>query len=143
MKRKPLQIDRDKLHAAVRKLGNEYVFYMLDDVIELLPPAKLEKLARQYFDAKQLRSDTEGAIGPRLLIGVKRFEKASLAGEYHESFNVNSKVLSSTAAPEEYATRIRDMLSHQHSYGREEMLAAARRTATPEHRKALAEIKGA
>ena len=62
MKRKPLQIDRDKLYAAVRKLGNEYVFYMLDDAIELLPPAKLEKLARKYFDAKQLRAG-HGASG--------------------------------------------------------------------------------
>ena len=30
-------IDRDKLRAAVRKLGNEYVFYMLDEAIDLLP----------------------------------------------------------------------------------------------------------
>ena len=35
------QIDRDKLRDAVRKLGDEYVFYMLDDAIELLPEGKL------------------------------------------------------------------------------------------------------
>jgi len=45
MKRKPIQIDRDKLHTAVRKLGNEYVFYMLDDALELLPPAELHNIA--------------------------------------------------------------------------------------------------
>ncbi len=39
MGRKLIQIDRDKLRGAVRKLGNEYVYYMLDDAIELLPPA--------------------------------------------------------------------------------------------------------
>ena len=36
-----LDIDREKLRAALRKLGDEYVFYMLDEAIELLPPAKL------------------------------------------------------------------------------------------------------
>lgn len=52
------------------------------------------------------------------------------------------KVLSSTAAPEEYAARIKDMLSRHYSYGREEMLGVARRAATPDQRKALGEIPG-
>jgi len=37
MRREPIQIDRDKLRAAIRKLGNEYIFYMLSDAIDLLP----------------------------------------------------------------------------------------------------------
>jgi len=224
MKHKPIQIDRDKLRAAVRKLGSEYVFYMLDDAIELLPPAKLHNIAKKYLDLKRLRPDAEPATRPSLLMDVKRFEKASLAGEYYESFNVNSKnytqksagtcawiteynrlldrcaaaakksnpaevreamdilfglldhidecrddviffadeggswqvgvdwtkvlpvwfkVLSATAGPEEYAERITAMLSCHYSYGRDKMLAIARRTATPEQRKALAEVKGA
>lgn len=73
-KRHSRQIDRDKLRAAVRKLGNEYVCYMLDDAVELLAPA---------------------------------------------------------------------MVSRHYSYGRDKMLAIARRTATPGQRKALAEVKGA
>jgi hypothetical protein len=224
MKRKPIQIDRDKLRAAVRKLGSEYVFYMLDDAIELLPPAKLYTIAKKYLDLKPLCPDAEPATRPSLLMDVKRFEKASLAGEYYESFNVNSKnytqksagtcawiaeysrhldrcvsnakepnpaevreamdilfglldhidecrddviffadeggswqvgvdwtkvlpawfkVLSATAGPEEYAKRITAMLSRHYSYGRDKMLAIARRTATPEQRKALAEVRGA
>jgi hypothetical protein len=91
MTTKLIQIDRDKLRAAVRKLGNEYVFYMLDDAIELLPPAKLHKIAKKYLDLKRLRPDAEQATTPSLLTDVKRFEKASLAGEYYESFGVNSK----------------------------------------------------
>jgi len=91
MKWKPVQIDRDKLRAAVRKLGNEYVFDMLDDAIELLPPAKLHKIAKNYLDLKRLRPDAEQATTPSLLTDVQRFQKASLAGEYYESFNVNSK----------------------------------------------------
>jgi hypothetical protein len=91
MHRKNIQIDRDKLRAAVRKLGNEYVFYMLDDAIELLSPAKLYQLAKNYVDLKRLQPDAEQSTKPSLLTDVKRFEKASLAGEYYESFDVNSK----------------------------------------------------
>ena len=86
MRRKLIQIDRDKLRAAVRKLGNDYVFYMLNDAIELLPPAKLHNLAKKYLDMKRLHPD------------AKRFQKASLAGEYYESFNVNSTNCTETSA---------------------------------------------
>ena len=224
MARKPIKIDRDKLRAEVRKLGNEYVFFMLDDAIELLPRAKLHKLAKKYLDLKRLRPDAEPATSPSLLADVKRFEKASLAGEYYESFGVNSKnytqqsagtsawiaeylrlldrcvikakksnpvevreamdilfgllnhidkgnddviffadeggswqvgvdwarvlpawfkVLSATAEPQEYAERITALLSCQYRYGRDKMLAIARRTATTHQRKALAEVEGA
>lgn len=53
------------------------------------------------------------------------------------------RVLSATAEPEEYAKRIIAMLSRHYSYGREKMLAIARRTATTHQRKALAEVEGA
>ncbi len=224
MARKPIQIDRDKLRAEVRNLGNEYVFFMLDDAIELLPLAKLHKIAKKYLDLKRLRPDAEQAARSSLLTDVKLFEKASLAGEYYESFGVNSqnytqksagtsawiagylrlldrcvmnakksnpaqvreaidilfalldhidkghddviffadeggswqvgvdwakvlpvwfKVLSATAEPEEYAKRITALLSCHYDYGRDKMLAIARRTATTHQRKALAEVKGA
>ena len=91
MAREPIQIDRDKLRAEVRRLGSEYVFYMLDDAIELLPLPKLHKIAKKYLDLKRLRPDAEKATRPSLLTDVQRFEKASLAGEYYESFGVNSQ----------------------------------------------------
>ncbi len=91
MTRKPIQIDPDKLRVAVRRLTNETVFYMLDHAIGLLPPAQLQKLAEQYFDLKQLRPDPEPTGRPGVLTSVQRFEKVSLAGEYYESFFVNSK----------------------------------------------------
>ena len=78
MARKPIQIDRDKLRAEVHKLGNEYVFFMLDDAIELLPLAKLHKIAKKYLDLKRLRPDAEKATRSSLLRDVKRFEKASI-----------------------------------------------------------------
>ena len=49
MPREPLEIEREKLRTEIRKLGNEYVFYMLDDAIEVLPPAKLHKIAKKYL----------------------------------------------------------------------------------------------
>jgi hypothetical protein len=74
----------------VRKLGNEYILYMLEDAIDVLPPAKLHKIAKKYLDVERLRPDPEKARAS-LLADVKRFEKTSLAGEYNESFDVNSK----------------------------------------------------
>jgi len=64
---------------------------MLDDAIELLPEARLYKIAKKYLDMKRLRPDAEPATTPSLLTDAQRFQKASLAGEYYESFNVNSK----------------------------------------------------
>jgi len=220
MPRKPAAIDRDKLRAAIRKLGQEYVFYMLDDTIDLLPPAKLHQIAKKYLDLKILRPDSEIKSKANLLIAVKDFDKASRAGEYYESFMVNSKnymeqstgttafiaeyrrllnrcvaeekkakpaeareafdilfglldyidecnddviffadeggswqvgvdwdrvlppwfrVLSSTAAPGEYAERITALLEHHYNHGRDKMLAVARKNATPEQRQALAD----
>jgi hypothetical protein len=222
MARESSEIDRDKLRVAVRKLGDDYVRYMLDDAIELLPPAKLHKIAKKYLDLNRLRPDPEKATEATLLAEVKLFEKASLAGEFYESFAVNSenytqksagtsswiasfrrlldrcvtsatkdnpsevregmdtlfglldhidecnddviffadeggswqvgvdwarvlpawfKVLSVTAGPEDFARRITTLLSRHYSYGRDEMLRVARRMATPQQRKALAEAE--
>ena len=173
---------------------------------------------------KRLSPDAEKATRPSSLTDVKRFEKASLAGDYYESFFVNSKnytqksagtsawiaeyrrllercvinakqsqpaevcaamdilfgllnhidkghddviffadeggswqvgvdwarvlpvwfkVLSATAEPKEYAERITALLSCHYSYGRDKMLAVARRMATTRQRQALAEVKPA
>lgn len=81
-------IDRDKLRAAIRKLGDEHVCYMLDDAIDLLPQSKLVKLVGQYLDVAKLHPDAK-AKGT-LLSEVQAFERASLKGEYYESFNVSS-----------------------------------------------------
>ena len=85
------QIDRDKLRAAIRGMGDEYIYFMLDDAIELLPQTKLLKLVKEHFPAAQISqlcpdSDAQGDLLPT----VKRFEEASLAGEYYESVDVNS-----------------------------------------------------
>ena len=83
------QIDRDKLRAAIRKLGDEYLYYMLDEVIDMLPQTKLLRLVKRYIDPSKIRPD--GKAQGNLLATVQAFEKACLAGEYYEDFNVNSK----------------------------------------------------
>jgi hypothetical protein len=85
-----MKIDRSKLRGAIRRLGNEHVYHMLDDAIELLPPSKLAKLAGQYLDVKSLQA-TGAKVHTGLLPQAKAFEKASLAGDYYASFDVNSK----------------------------------------------------
>lgn len=83
------EIDRDKLRAAIRKLLHEDVYYLLDKAIELLPQTKLLKLVSQHIDPEKFRPD--GNAKGSLLATVRDFEKASLAGEYYASFDVNSK----------------------------------------------------
>jgi hypothetical protein len=50
-------IDRDKLRAAIRRMGSEYVFYMLDDAITLLPQTKLRRMIAQDLNPAELRPD--------------------------------------------------------------------------------------
>ncbi len=82
------QIDRDKLRAAVRRMRSEYVFYMLDDAINLLPESKLRKLIAHYLNPVELRPD--GAEKENLFADVEMFQKASLTGKYYQAFAVNS-----------------------------------------------------
>ena len=58
------KIDRDKLRTATRRLSDDQIRYMLDDAIDLLPPARLAELAKGYLNLAQLRPDTKGKGGP-------------------------------------------------------------------------------
>ena len=89
-RRQQIALDRDKVRAAIRTLPTEYVRYMLADAVDLLPPAKLYAVSRHYLDLRRLRPDGQKA-GANLLADVKAFERASLAGDFYESFEVNSK----------------------------------------------------
>jgi hypothetical protein len=83
------EIDRAMLRAAIRRLGDEYVYFMLDGALDLLPAAKLAKLVGQYIDLKRLRPD--GSVKGDIFADVAEFERASVAREFYESFNVGSK----------------------------------------------------
>lgn len=83
------RIDLPKLHAAIQGLSDKQVLYMLEEAIDMLPPAQLIKLVKPFVGLAKLRPDSKDK--GRLLTQVKAFEKASLADEYYETFNVNSK----------------------------------------------------
>jgi hypothetical protein len=83
------KLDLQRIRRAIRGSGNETIFFLLDDALSLLPPAKLRQLMAQYLKLEQFVSDV--AVKRDLLAEVQAFQKACLAGEYYEAFGVNSK----------------------------------------------------
>jgi hypothetical protein len=83
------KIDRDRISAAACGLGETKARAMLDAALGLLPPGKLVELARAYLDPSVLAP--EGKAKGNLLAAIQAFERASLAGEYYESFRVDSR----------------------------------------------------
>ena len=84
-------IDREKLRAAIRRMGREYAFYFLDDAIDRLTLAQLEEIAKKYIPLERLRPDPKAEVSLSLLDEIKAFEQASRAGKYFVSFDVNSR----------------------------------------------------
>ncbi len=211
-------IDREKLRATIRRMGGDYIFYMLDDAITLLPEAKLRNLIENYLDTAELCS--VGTQKQNLLADAKAFQKASMSGSYCNGAAGHGKnregnpietlawiadcrrlldrctkqaskrnatevcqafeivfglldhvdeceddivffadeggswqmgfdwekvlpawfsALSATVEPAEYARRVAAVLDRHYSHKRTEMLAVARRIATPAQRLALAQ----
>jgi hypothetical protein len=83
------ELDLQQIRRAIRGSGNETIFFLLDDALSILPPAKLRQLIAQYMKPEQFVS--EGAVKRDLLTDVQAFQKACLAGDYYEAFDVNSK----------------------------------------------------
>jgi hypothetical protein len=82
-------IDRNKFRQAIRRLLDDQIYYLLSDAVEMLPRSKLEELAKGYLELALLRSDGKGLT--TLIEDLRAFEKASLRGEFYESFDVNGK----------------------------------------------------
>ena len=210
------KIDRDKLRIALRRLSNEEIYCLLSEAVEMLATARLQRLAKGYYDLAQLRPEEHKP--ENLLQEARKFEKASLRGDYYENFSVNSKnytelsngtrawisafnrlldrciaaakkdnkartreaieicfgllrhideclddviffadeggawqvgvdwdkvlaawflCLSATAQPEEYATRVTEIVDEFQHHARDRHLSSARRLATPPLRQAL------
>lgn len=91
MDRPDRPFDRAKVRAAVRRLEKEYAYLMLEDAIELLPHAALAQLFGPYIDVTTLRADDRDAPEASLRASVEAFARASLAGEYYEPFDVDSR----------------------------------------------------
>lgn len=67
------KIDRAKLRDALRTIGDESVFYMLDEAIDLLPPDKLDPAGATPSGADATKRSS--------LEDVKVFDTASRAGK--------------------------------------------------------------
>lgn len=86
--KKPERLDRERaVVAAASRVSDERARSRLADAIALLPDAALETFARRSFDKAEIRVPTVDG----LLQAAQAFREASHRGDYHESFNVNSK----------------------------------------------------
>lgn len=76
------ELDRQQIRRAIRKLGNDYIFYFLDDAISLLSQGQLRQLLASYLNQEEFvaRDSTQ----ENLLAEIQEFKKSSLAGEYYE-----------------------------------------------------------
>jgi hypothetical protein len=91
MKSKPTPIDLEKLRARVRRGGFEQTYYMLDEALGMFTQSQLHHLAKRYVSLEDLTMDPASVVPDRLLDAVTRFHRASLSGEYYESFEVNGR----------------------------------------------------
>ena len=89
------ELDLQRIRRVIRGSGSETIFFLLDDALSLLPPAKLRQLLAQYLKPEQFVSEV--AVKRDLLAEVQAFQKACLAGEYYEVYDVNSKNCTQTS----------------------------------------------
>jgi hypothetical protein len=82
-------IDRAKLRDAIRRMDDEYVFFMLYEAIDLLPEAELAALAARFVRMESLLP--ESGQDRSLLEEVRSFDADARRGGYYVSFSVNSK----------------------------------------------------
>ena len=95
--RSAVKIDRTKVRAAIRKLGDEYVYYMLDEAVDLLSDEQLARLVAKYIRRDGFAPDVDAGSKPDLFAVIKEFERATLAGEFYDAFNVNSQNFTSVS----------------------------------------------
>lgn len=86
---KPRTVDIDKLRVALRKMSRGNLLMIAERAIELVPKTRLHVLVGDMVRLDDLAPGKAG-VAP-LLDEVRKFHTESLAGEYYESFNVNSK----------------------------------------------------
>jgi hypothetical protein len=87
----PPPIDREKLRAWVRRFGDEYAFYLLDEAIEVMTPEQLAFVTAKYVRPEELRPDAVAAKATALIEDVRQFDARARKGVYYEQFRVNSR----------------------------------------------------
>lgn len=88
------QIDWETLAPALRKLKKDELLQVLCDAYQALPASRVVSVFAKYVDLTAPESPTaagKSAAPRRLLEAVQKFHADSLAGQYYESFCVNSR----------------------------------------------------
>jgi hypothetical protein len=83
------RLDHEKLHAAVRRLSKGAVCDLLEEALGLLPEGSVLKLVKRHIHPRNFRPDPARKGG--LLAAIRKFQEASVRGEYYESFRVDSR----------------------------------------------------
>ena len=89
-----MRIEWEALEPALRKLKKNELLDVLAEAYRALPASGVVTVFGQYIDLplrEASRSARRGAAPRRLLEAVQRFHADSLAGQYCELFNVNSR----------------------------------------------------
>lgn len=84
-------IDRNKLRAHLRRLGDEYIFYVLDEAIEVMTPEPLALATRKYVPLEDVQAGPPEPVAPSLLDDVRSLDVRARGGEYYQAFDVNSR----------------------------------------------------
>lgn len=84
-----LAIDFQRLRVALRGMRRGILLIVAERAVELVARSELRALVGDFVRLEDLAA-TESAT-PHLLDEVRRFHAASLAGEYYEEFDVDSK----------------------------------------------------
>jgi hypothetical protein len=79
------------LRAWVRRLGDEYAFYLLDEAIEVMTPEQLALVTAKYVRPEELRSATAAPRATSLIDDVRDFDARARKGAYYEQFRVSSR----------------------------------------------------
>lgn len=83
------RVDLDKLRVALQRMSRGKLLMVAERAIEIVPRSKLQVLVGDMVRLDDLAEGRRGLSS--LLDEVRKFHAESLAGEYYESFNVNSK----------------------------------------------------
>ena len=84
-----MAIDLQRLRVALRQMSRGNLLIVAERAVELLPGSELRELIGDLVPLDDFAATESGTV-PRL-DEVRRFHAASLAGEYYEGFDVDSK----------------------------------------------------
>jgi len=84
-----MKVDREKVREEAGKLGGGDLRVWMDRAIDMLPDEAFPELIADYVRLRDVLADERAR--PDLMCAIRQFHRDSLAGRYHESFNVNSR----------------------------------------------------